>query len=45
MPPPWALTQTSYSAAKALAAYGLTHDTLMELDDDVQVEFMLIPGF
>ncbi|KAH9894056.1 hypothetical protein C8Q73DRAFT_665661 [Cubamyces lactineus] len=35
----------SIDAAKALSAYGLTHNALMELDDAVQSEFILIPDF
>ncbi|KAH9887578.1 hypothetical protein C8Q73DRAFT_794587 [Cubamyces lactineus] len=30
-------------AADALSAYGVTYDSVMELDDNVEVEFLIIP--
>ena len=38
-------TQSFYSAATALSAYGLTYDRLVELDDEVQLDYILIPHF
>lgn len=36
-------TYASCSAADALSAYGVTYDSVMELDDNVEVEFLIIP--